>query len=94
MFNCCGCETKQKNRSTVVKNVTRERDKKRKKQKSRRRISRSDSVGNLASAISPFHRSMAAVRMELSRKNIDHTKLKVSSLIFVDPKNEKLFRKQ
>ena len=44
--------------------------------------------------VSPFHRSLVSVRTELSRKNIDHTKLKLETLMFVDPSEESLFRVQ
>ena len=89
MCKCLGCETEHKSRRNKskhdVQNVTRTRNRGRKNR--RKDLKRQNSLH----LISPFHRSMSVVRLELSRKNIDHTSLKVETLTFVDPKDERLF---
>ena len=87
-MNCCGCEISK------TKRVVKKGQKNGKGVRKKRRMSRKQSITDVVNTVSPFHRSLVSVRTELSRKNIDHTKLKLESLVFVDPSEESLFRIQ
>ena len=70
-MNCCGCEISK------TKRVVKKGQKNGKGVRIKRRMSRKQSITDVVNTVSPFHRSLVSVRTELSRKNIDHTKLKL-----------------